>query len=248
MKFFFVESAGKLRLAGLLATLLCVLMMPVALRAQAEPGKAENHREPDSYASIRLVNMTQQKEAYDVQTDLRNMLPRARVYYVSEQNAITLLGTAADIELARKIVAELDQPRKTYRVTFTLAEVEGGKRAVVYKYSFRLLANDRSALKQGQRIPIATTVETKGAAAPETQFQYTDVGLNLEASIEGTTLRTKVEQSASLAPESLHPSISQSVLESTSKVKLGVPILLGTMDEPGTARHQEVEILVEPVE
>jgi type II secretory pathway component GspD/PulD (secretin) len=248
MKFFFVESAGKLRLAGLLATLLCVLMMPVALRAQGEPGKTENHHEPESYASIRLVNMTQQREANDVLTDLRNMLPRARVYYVSAQNSITMLATAADLEMARKIAAELDQPRKAYRVTLTLAEVEGGKRIAARKYTLVLTANERGVLKQGQRIPIATSVETKGAAAQETQFQYTDVGLNLEASIEGTTLRTKVEQSASLAPESLHPSISQSVFESTSKVKLGVSSLLGTMDEPGTARHQEVEILVEPVE
>lgn len=248
MQFFFPPSAAKLRSRSFLATVLCVVFMPCLLSAQDDPGKAEARHEPMSYASIRLVNRTQSRDVNELQNTLRNMLPRARVDSVSAQSSISLLATAADLELARKMVAELDQPRKSYRATFTLTEVEAGKRGAVQRYAVAVLANERGELKQGQRIPIATATAAKGDETPAVQVQYQDVGLRFEVLIDGATLRTTVEQSASLAPNSLHPAISLSLLEASSKLKLNVPIQLGAMAEPGTARHLEVELLVEPVE
>jgi hypothetical protein len=84
---------------------------------------------------------------------------------------------------------------------------------------------------------------------------YVDVGLNLEAYLEGETdglrLRTKVEQS-SLAEEksagtAQDPVIRQTVLEETAILVPGKPMLLGSLDLPGSTRRQEIEVISELV-
>jgi type II secretory pathway component GspD/PulD (secretin) len=88
-------------------------------------------------------------------------------------------------------------------------------------------------------------------AAQSSQIQYIDVGLNIEAKIEGATLETKVEQSAIgeeksgvVAPD---PVISQTMLEGTSALTAGKPVVLGSIDVPGTTRRQEIEVVTEPL-
>ena len=92
-------------------------------------------------------------------------------------------------------------------------------------------------------------------ATPGTQVQYVDVGLSIEASVDGYAdglrLRTKVEQS-SLAEEksgmgAQDPVIRQTVLEGTSTLALGKPLVLGSMDLPGSTRKQDIEVVAELV-
>jgi type II secretory pathway component GspD/PulD (secretin) len=239
-------------LAGLLAVTLCgALAAPALAQTPTEPAKPEIKPEPEHYVTIRLVNMIQQHEANDVVTDLRNVLPKSRIYYVAAQNTLSVKGSAEDLELARKIVAELDQPPKSYRVSFTLSEVEAGKRLTSRKFSLALYGGERSVLKQGQRVPIVTGADKKDSDTG-VQVQYVDIGLSLQANIDGKRLSTKVEESAIVAGSGLvpnhDPSIDQTVLEGSSTLKLGVPVVLGTLDVPGSAHRQEVEVLVEAIE
>jgi type II secretory pathway component GspD/PulD (secretin) len=241
-----------LRLAGLVAVTLCGALAATAFaQSSSDPCKTEGKRDPDSYATIRLVNMTQQRDANEVQTDLRNMLPCARIYYVPSQNALSLSASAANMEEARKIVVELDQPRKSYRVTFTLVQVEAGKRMGARKFSLVLWANERTTLKQGQRIPITTGADKKESVTA-VQVQYVDVGLNLQASIEGNRLSTKVEESAvvpsAAAANPEEPSIAQTVLEGSSLLKIGSPLVIGSLELPGSTHRQDVEVLVEAID
>jgi len=41
------------------------------------------------------------------------------------------------------------------------------------------------------------------------------------------------------------PTIKQNALESSSLVKPGVPVVLGSYDVPGSTRHFEIEVTVE---
>ena len=86
-------------------------------------------------------------------------------------------------------------------------------------------------------------------------MQYLDIGLNIEASINGylngATLRTKIEQS-SLAEEKSgvgaeDPVIRQAVFEGSATLMQGKPLTLGSLDIPGTTRHQEIEVVSEQI-
>jgi hypothetical protein len=82
-----------------------------------------------TYKTFYLSNLIQPQDANDIQTDLRNMLPSAKLYYVPSQSAISIRGSAEDIALAQKILADLDRTRKVYRLTYTITETDAGQPA-----------------------------------------------------------------------------------------------------------------------
>jgi type II secretory pathway component GspD/PulD (secretin) len=211
---------------------------------------------PEAYQTFFLTNLTQPNELNDVSTDLRNTLsPRTKVYAVSSQNAISVRGTADDIQQAQKMISELDRPKKTYRLTYTIIETDGGKRAGTQSFALTLASGEMVGFKQGNRVPIVTASFDAETSAPHTNVQYQDVGLRIEATVDtyadGLRLRTKVEQT-SLAEEKSgvgpqDPVIRQAMLEGISTLALGKPLVLGSFDLPGGTRKQEVEVVAELV-
>ncbi|HSV90313.1 MAG TPA: hypothetical protein VLH80_04415, partial [Nitrospiraceae bacterium] len=70
---------------------------------------------------------------------------------------------------------------KTYRLTYTLTETDGGKRVGTQHFAMIVVSGGKTVLKQGNRVPLVTgSVSTSGGA--QTQVQYLDVGLNIDAS------------------------------------------------------------------
>jgi type II secretory pathway component GspD/PulD (secretin) len=111
-------------------------------------------------------------------------------------------------------------------------------------------------LKQGSKIPLATGSYSGGAGAGvQTQFQYVDLGMSFDvtpASVAGgAVLKTKVEQSSAAEDKLIEginePVIRQATLEGTSVAKLGKPLMLGSLDIPGSTAHLDVEVTVELV-
>jgi len=100
-------------------------------------------------------------------------------------------------------------------------------------------------------VPIVTGLYNKESAGENSQVQYLDAGLNLEASLDGDRLRTKVEQTSVAEEKSgiglQDPIVRQTMLEATSDLAPGKTLVLGSLDLPGTTRHQEIQALVEPV-
>ncbi len=243
-------SESRLILAGvsLAVTLFCA---PLAA-AQAQPSeKPAEAKPPEVRRTFFLANATQQHDLNDIQTDLRNMLPRARIYGVAWQNAISVAGTAEDIQLAQQIISELDRPRKAFHVTYLFTEFDGGKRLDSQQYSLDVMEGDRSELKQGTKVPIVTGTFSHDSSSSETQTQFEDVGLHIEASIDGMRLSTKIERS-SLSDEKSgvgpqDPIIRQSVLQGGMLLPLGKPVALGSLEVPGATRRQEVEVSAEAI-
>ncbi|HMG84091.1 MAG TPA: hypothetical protein VK574_00020 [Terracidiphilus sp.] len=235
---------------------LCVLMTAGAVLAMATAGHAvaqtqgADQKPAESYATLYLTNLTEVREANDAVTDLRNMLPKAKIYHVESANAISMYATAEDLAKAQKILADIDRPRKTYRLTYTIGDGDSAHAthlvAVVAQWS-------KTMLKQGARVPIVTGSYGKGTDE-NTQVQYQDIGLNLDATLEGSgdglRLRTKIEQT-SVAEEKSNvgiqdPLLHQSVLECESIVVMGKPIMLGSMELAGGMR-MEVSVVAEVV-
>ena len=165
-------------------------------------------------------------------------------------------GTAEELAQVQKIISDLDRAKKAYRLTFTTTESDGSKRVGVQHFAMIVAAGQRTVMKQGSKVPIATGSSSgSGSAGAQTQFTYVDVGMNFDASIDelanGARLRSKVEQ-LSIAEQTSgvgaqDPIIRQSSLEGTSFLTLGKPVVLGSIDVPGSTRHLDVEVVMEQI-
>jgi type II secretory pathway component GspD/PulD (secretin) len=238
-------------LAGAALTIAALLLVPCAPAQETESKNSSAKQDTDQTQTFFLKNVTEIHDLNDIQTDLRNVLSRAKIYGVASQNALTIRATAEDLQAAQKLIAELDRPKKVYRVTYTITESDGGKKAGVQHYSLVVAVDNKSAFKQGNRVPIVTGTIDKDTSSPMTQIQYLDVGVNIEAYVTGVGLHTKIEQS-SVADEKSNvgiqdPLVRQTMLEATSTFTPGKAIALGSIDIPGTTRHQDIEVVAELV-
>jgi type II secretory pathway component GspD/PulD (secretin) len=212
-----------------------------------EQGSAQ--KPPEVYQTLYLSSSTGQQDANDVQTALRNMLPRPRIYYVNTSNALLIRGSAEDVATAQKIVDEIDKPRKSYRLTYTISDGGTSRHFVMI-----VTSGERSELKEGARVPIMTG--SYGDSKQEhNEVQYVDVGMSVQASLtglgEGLRLRSKIEQT-SVADEKSNvgiqdPVIRQSVLEEDSVIAPGKPAMLGSMEMPDGGKKVEVSVTAELV-
>jgi type II secretory pathway component GspD/PulD (secretin) len=208
------------------------------------------------FQTFYLTNATQVNDGNEITVAVRNLLPPdVKVYIVPSQNALTVRGTPDELALVQKIISDLDRPRKTYRLTFTTTETDGGKRVGVQHFAMIVTAGQRTTLKQGSKVPIATGSYSTTGNTAQTQFTYLDVGMNFDATLDevanGARLRSKVEQ-LSIAEQTSgvglqDPIIRQSALEGMSFLTLGKPLVLGSIDIPGSTRHLDVEVVMEQV-
>jgi hypothetical protein len=231
--------------------LLCItLAIPFGfLSAIAQTKAADSTTSLPVYQTLYLTNITQSNDANEIVTDLRNMLPSDKLYYVPSQSAISLRGSAEDIALAQKILSDLDKTKKIYRLTYTMTEKDAGKTVGVQHFSIIVASGSMTTLKQGSRVPVLTS------SAPGGEVNYLDVGQEIEATLDGyldgVRLRSKVVQSGVAEDKSVvgtqDPVIRQTTLEGTSTLVQGKPLVLGSLDILGTTRHQEVEVVSELV-
>ncbi len=246
-----------LRCAGLsLVIASAIATVSAGAQTSASDAKPANlHPRPDTLETLYLTNVNQQNELNDIQTAMRNVMSNARIYGVPSQHAIVLWATQDDIALAHRILADLDKKRPIYRLTYTITELDGGKRTGAEHYALVVVAGDKTELKQGTRVPIVTGSIDSDTGKPNTQFQYVDLGLKIDATLdvsgESLTLRTKLEQSG-VADEKSNvgiqdPVIRQSTLEGTSTLVPGKALVLGSIDVPGSTRREEVEVVAEAV-
>ena len=220
--------------------------------AQSQPAET---KVPEEVRTFFLTNVTDLNEAMDIQTDLRNMLPHARMYYVESQGALSIKGPAEEIAQAEKTISELDRKRKVYKITYSITDVDNGKPGGTRRVELIIPAHGKTVVKEGTRIPIVTGSSDQDGGKPTSQVQYLDLGLNIEAALEGTgdalRLRTKVEQS-SVADErsgagAQDPVIQQTALEGIAMLAQNKPTLLGSLDLPGAGRHEEISVQSELV-
>lgn len=251
----------KLFAAGAL-TLALVVPAAFAQNTETKPAESKPAERPSYqprpdfsqfvFKTYYLSSVSQQNDANEILIALRNMLePWTKLYLVSFQNAIEIFAPPQQQELAQKIIADLDRQRKTYRLTFTLAESDAGKRVGIEHFAIVVASGQRTVLKQGNKVPIST-----GGSG---QFQYVDIGMNFELTLDdsprGLRLRSKVDQSAIGNPSEYgngpgsalqEPVIRQTSLEGSSILTVGKPLTIGSVDVAGSTRHIDIEVIAEP--
>ncbi len=229
--------------------------------ANTAPGEKEaatlRQDNPNSRVDLRpyqifyLANATQQNDANEIIVAIRNLIdPTVKIYLVPNQNAITMRGTPEQLALAQKIINDLDRPRKSYRLTYSISEMDSGKRVGVQHFSMIVTSGQRTQLKQGSRVPIVTGSDKDGS-----QVQYLDIGLNFDSTLDqyagGAKLSTKVEQTSVAEERSgvgpQDPVVRQTTLANTSFLQPGKPVVLGSLDVPGSTRHIDIDVVMEPI-
>lgn len=235
---------------------MCGLTVAMAVAAPSVWAQSPDNSSGTSVQTFYLANVSQQNDANEVLTAMRNLLePRDKVYYVPSQNAILVSASPEQLKLARRLLDDLDRPKKTYRLTFATEEMEGDKVVGTQHFAMIVASGGRTVTKVGSKVPIVTGSydATKGA---EKQVTYLDIGMNVDASVDessqGLRLRTKVER-MSVAPEertslgSDDPIIRQAQIEGTANLVPGKSLMLGSLDVPGSTRHINVSVMAEMV-
>lgn len=215
---------------------------------QSNPNYRDDTR---PFQTFYLRHATQVNDANEIVVAVRNLVPPdVKIYLVPSQNAITIRATPEQMALAQKIINDLDRPRKTYRLTFTISEMDSGKRIGVQHFAMIVTSGQRSVAKQGSRVPVVTGSTTDGSSV-----QYVDIGLNFSATLNevanGAQLSAKVEQTnvaeerSGVGPQD--PVVRQTILESTSFLQPSKPLVLGSLDIPSSTRHLDVDVMMEPI-
>ena len=241
------------------ATLLLLASFASRTYAQSQTAKLADitaaNENSSTYKTFYLSNLIRPQDANDIQTDLRNMLPTAKLFYVPSQSALSIRGSAEDIALAQKILADLDRTRKIYRLTYTITETDNGQTSGKQHVTLVVASGGKTEVKQGSKVPIVIGNYPQDAQPPHSDVQYQDIGLEIEATLngyaDGVHLRSRIAQS-SVADEksgvgTQDPIFRQTTLDGTATLVPGKPLILGSLDIPGTNRHQQVEVTSETI-
>jgi general secretion pathway protein D len=221
----------------------------------------QKHRDLDDLEdeTFYLKNATQQPDANELVAALRNILPPdAKVYLVISEDAIVVRTTPELLVLTQKLLNDLDLPKKTYHLTYTVTEMDGTKPIGTQHFGVLAVSGQQNVLKQGNRVPVATgsynTTSTEDkAAGVQTQYTYIDVGLNFDSTLtamgDSAMLKADVERS-SVAPEASgvgaqDPIVNQTSLQGVFLLAPGKPARLGSLDMPGSSHHLDIEATLE---
>ncbi len=229
----------------------------VAQGQQKQSDGTDSYRGKDTVEkTFYFNNASASADVNDITTAIRNIIsPSAKIYPVMTQKALVVRVTPEDLAMVQKMLDELDRPKKTYRLTYTISEMDGGKRIGSQRYAMVLTSGQRTVMKQGSKVPVITGTNNKDSGTMENAVSYLDIGMNFDATLEesanGVSLRTKVEQ-LSLAEEKSalgvqDPVIRQTAMEGTSFLIPGKPLVVGSLDIPGSTRHLDVEVVMEQV-
>lgn len=251
------SSARPLGRAVLSAPVLALMpaLILLAASAVAQDAKPDAAKPPMTYQTFYLHHAVEQNQATEIVSVLRNELQRSRINYVAAQNAISMQATEEDMAAAQKIIADLDRPIATWKLTYTITQTENGQAQGTPQHVTIIVSQgSRTHLSLGNKVPIVTG-STGHESAAETQVQYLYLGLNVEAKIDGASdtplLETKVEQS-SVAEErsgigTQDPLIHQTRLDEEVNVAEGKTVTIGTLDLPGSTKQEKIEVTAERV-
>jgi hypothetical protein len=151
--------------------------------------------------------------------------------------------------------AKAESAPTCYRLTYTITELDGAKRIGTQHFAMTVdPSSGESQLKLGSKVPIVTESSNPQSLAPS-QVQYQDIGLHISARLHeyatGEEVYSRVEQTSLSEEQSTvgrnDPVIRQATLQSTALLTLGKPVMLGSLDVPGSTRHLDIEVVLEVV-
>lgn len=142
---------------------------------------------------------------------------------------------------------EVEKALNSYRLDFTLSELDDGKKINTRQYSMHSRPSDWNEIKIGTRVPVE---------AKQGEFQYLDVGMNIRCRLNDQTDQASLGNNVALSvhadlstfavPEqqgqSMRPAIRQMKIEASTIVTLGKPVVVGVVDDPNSKHQYQLEV------
>jgi type II secretory pathway component GspD/PulD (secretin) len=223
--------------------------------------------DPDSWPvhTFYLKNSDSQATLNDDVTILRNTIARdSQINVVFSQNAIVTRVNPSEIPKIEKILSDIDRPKKTYRTTYTVTEVENGMHPSIQHFALVAFSGQETRLREGNKVPVAARSYTTGVTSgdhpspgtDQTEFTYVDVGINLDQTLNDTgsstaILKYSIERSGValniLGPDTRDVTVRTASLAGEATLSPGKSLLLGSLDIPGRMGHLDIEVLMEPL-
>lgn len=140
----------------------------------------------------------------------------------------------------------------TYRLTYTLTELDGIKRVGSTHYAIVTATSaPKVSLRLGTKVPIETAeLEMSNSSSPRTEISYIDVGTSIETKLtqtaNGLELLSHVVQSAvdSQQPNRKTPVIRATDLQSSALLNENKPVIIGQLDMPGSTHSLQIQVEV----
>lgn len=144
---------------------------------------------------------------------------------------------------------EVEKALNSYRLDYTLSELDDGKKINTRQYSMHSRPSDWNQIKIGTRVPVE---------AKQGEFQYLDVGMNIRCRLIDQTDQASLANNVSLSvhadlsnfavPEqqgqSMRPAIRQMQIEASTIAALGKPVVVGIVDDPNSKHQYQLEVTV----
>ena len=205
------------------------------------------------YKTLYLTNAVQLNNANEILVAIRNMVdPCIKIYLVAAQNAIVMNAPQDQIAIAEKLIQDLDRPKKTYRLIFTVTDFDGANKTGTRHYALIVASGQRVTLKQGSKVlsSPASSSKTRAAVKPRTPISMSHEFRCHGASLRrGLELLSKVEQSSvGQEPSEIGPHdpiVHQTVIEGVTMLALDKPLVLGSLDLPDSNKRTEISVVAE---
>ena len=146
------------------------------------------------------------------------------------------------------------KPTGVYNVKFVVSELESGKITNQRVYSVLMREDRHATLKTGNRVPIATGSIVPGTSAAATQFQYLDVGFNVDTTISERDGKLDLDIDSDLSgmvpPDPSAPTVGNNpilrqVRQSVrTTVVEGKPTIVTSMDDVSSKKTVQLEVTV----
>jgi hypothetical protein len=169
--------------------------------------------------------------------------------------ALAMMMVAASLSVsgqesgATKAAPEAEKAQNAYRLDFSVNEMEDGKKINTRQYSMNSKSGDANEIKIGTRVPVE---------AKQGEFQYLDVGTNIwcrlrdvaDVSALGSNvlLNVRADISNFAIPEQqgqqVRPVLRQMKIESSTIGIPGKPLIIGSVDDPGSKKQFQLEVTV----
>lgn len=145
--------------------------------------------------------------------------------------------------------------RSIYRVEFNIRDAKDNVAAKTgRKYVLLVEGEGKSTMRVGARVPYASsTSQASPAGAVNTQFQYLDLGVNIDCRLRELANKiwlnadfdinsiVQFEKSAGAVP---NPTISSARVNVTAELDAGKTALIASVDDPVVQRRLDVEATV----
>jgi hypothetical protein len=143
--------------------------------------------------------------------------------------------------------ASASKPLSAYRLEFTVTELDDLKKINSRSYSMLVQQGILNKLRIGVRVPVPTGV------VPNSQFQYLDVGMSIDCTIQErddlVLLSSTMDVSgiAQREEQTHQPAIRQTKWEVRTILSPGKPTLVSSVDDPTSKGRFQLEVMATKV-